>query len=255
VGIRESITVTHFRKPEYFKESGKLQIWNKTPFISDTGDINGRETYSTLVNTPSISSSNQEKHLLKRMPSLFSFRYTGTFSSRLSRRGSSIHTEVRIGDSAIATASDMPEPPLLVLFLERKAMGKNLLSFLVITMNQGTDIDPFACDCRKNLDCPTAVIRSKSGALTTHSFSTANANDWNIAIFGAHWNRNNSNSTKVELPWLQIDFKNLEEREKFGTRFKECRDIFDAKMTEYHGILTRVRSRNVRKHSGSPVFV
>lgn len=189
------------------------------------------------------------------MPSLFSSRYTKPFNSKLSRRGSSIHTEVRIGDSARATISDMPEPPLLVLFLERKAMGKNLLSFLVITMNKGTDIDPSACGCRKNPEsCPTAVIRSKSGNLRARSFSTDNANDWNMAIFGAHWNLINSHNTKTELPWLQIDFKNLEEREKFDTRFKECRHIFDGKMDEYHGLLTRVRSRNIKRRTDLPVL-
>jgi hypothetical protein len=142
--------------------------------------------------------------------------------------------------------SHMPEPPLLVLFLKRKAKDKSLLSFLVIAMNQGTDIDPSACDCRKNPDCPTAVIRSKSGDLTAHSFSTTNANDWNVAIFGAHWNPNNINRNKAEIPWLRVDFKNLEEREKFNTRFKECRDILDGKMDEYRGCMARVRSRNIQ---------
>jgi hypothetical protein len=122
-------------------------------------------------------------------------------------------------------------------------MGDKLLSFLVITMDQKTNIDPSACDCRNDPNCLAAVIRRKSGGLRAHSFSATNANDWNVAIFGAHWNRNDNN--KADLPWLRVDFKNLEERAKFGTRFKECRDLFDHKMKEYIESMTKMTIRDV----------
>jgi hypothetical protein len=142
----------------------------------------------------------------------------------------------------------MPEPPLLVLFLRREVMGNNLLSFLVITMDDGTDIDPSACDCRKNPNyCLATVIRrkSKSRGLTAHSFSAVNADDWNVAIFGAHCSRNFNDNSKTELPWLRVDFRNSEERAKFCKRFEECRDIFDAKMQDYYDRKVVATSKNI----------
>jgi len=222
------------QKLEHVQESGKLQIWNKNPFINDPADTNRRGTFSTL------SSVGQERRLSKQSSNFSLPRTKGTFSSGPSKTESSIHRQVHIGDSMIATTSHMPEPPLLVLFLER---GNKVLSFLVITMDRGTDIDPSACDCRKNSNCPAAVIKRKSGNLTAHSFSTTDANNWNVAIFGAHSNRTDKN--KAELPWLRVDFPNFEERIKFGKKYTDCRTIFDGKMNEYHSSMRRVSTRNV----------
>ena len=167
------------QKEEKLQESGKLQIWKKAPFDKNRTGVAPGETSSSAARGPVVLGGPQPSGdgLGRRgsaaTTSSISFFSRRTFGSNVSKAPSSAQTtQITIGSSSIASESHMPEPPLLVLFLERKVGGgKPPLSFLVITIDKGTKIDPSACDCRfPDSNCSAVVIKKKGGFLSARRF-------------------------------------------------------------------------------------
>ncbi|KAH0559506.1 hypothetical protein GP486_003983 [Trichoglossum hirsutum] len=233
------------------EEFGKLQIWIKPTAGNASADSvltprrdSGSGILSVAPGTPLSDRIDRRRGSAGGFSSssLLS-RITGgsTPSYELSAQTSTFS----IGKTTTASESRMPDPPLLILFLKRRVRNSETLSFLCITLDLETQIDPGGCNCRHSSNsCPTAVIRRKDrGYLSGRRFSTDDINGWNLAIMGAYSRSGQQSLESCKLPNLKIDFPSAEERSKFAKKLLKERVRYEGQLDAYMKDIRKLSSR------------
>jgi hypothetical protein len=217
-------------------EYGNLQLWQKAPFekclpmADETLPFEGRQ--SDIWNPACEPTSGSSMSL--SAPSIIS-------------NMSAAHTQqISLGSTLVGIELRQPAAPLLVLFLKQRDL--DLLSFLVIELDERTKTNPNSCDCRSSKKtCAVSVLeRSGEPLLARRFYSTGGLNGWNLAAVGQNWSPSEPGSVKVQnMYWLRIRFKNENERVKFDGNITDLVRIFRGRMTDYQKDLTMVKTTNI----------
>ncbi|KAF2004028.1 hypothetical protein P154DRAFT_617287 [Amniculicola lignicola CBS 123094] len=277
------------------EERGNIQLWQRRPFTPDSATSTQPSPIPESDLLPS-SPIERDRRLstpvpipIARRPSRFStatakeMNVTGlglmgltppksitTSPGTLLPSGTSIlssaHTKhISLGSSSSGIDIEEPTPPLLVLFLKSSSPeAPDLLSFLVIELDELTHINPTSC-CRSHKNGCTASMLERSGQplLARRYYAHTGLNSWNLAALAPSENRvtpapspsrsphpsNNpgqedSGAVVVEkMFWFRVAFSTSTERDRFNSNIGDLVKIFSSRMEDYRGDLKRIRSR------------
>ena len=224
------------RKSSDMFEYGNLQLWQKTSFEKRSSVVD--ETLSPKrqrSDTPSPTSRpTPESSLSFSAPSFIS-------------NMSAAHTQqISLGSTLVGIELRQPTPPLLVLFLKQR--DSDLLSFLVIELDERTKVNPKSCDRRSpKKTCAVSVLeRSGEPLLARRFYSTGGLNGWNLAAVGQNWSPSEPGSVQVQsMYWLRMRFSNEQERIKFNSNIKDLVTIFTGRMIDYQKDLKMVKATSI----------
>jgi hypothetical protein len=227
-------------------EYGNLQLWQKTSFEKPTEiDIKERDRRASVLSAGPASPT-----LRKSVGSSMSFSSLGTMSSA--------HAQpIAFGTAGTAFELKEPQPPLIVLFLKpNNEDADDLLSFLVVELDELTKINPLSCDCRKAPKklCTVSVIERFEGRskrpLLARRFYAQGLNSWNLSAIGEHWPEAERRSVQTqEMYWLSLTFPSDPERAKFNDNVESLVRIFTGRMNDYRKDLRRVRGTHIMAHN------
>jgi hypothetical protein len=224
------------RKSSDMFEYGNLQLWQKASFekhppVADENLPSGRQQSDTPSPaggpTPGSSMSLSAPSIISNM--------------------SAAHTQqISLGSTLVGIELRQPTPPLLVLFLKHRDL--NLLSFLIIELDERTKVNPRSCDCRSSKKtCAVSVLeRSGEPLLARRFYSTGGLNGWNLAAVGQNWSLSEPGSVQVQnMYWLRISFNNENDRVKFNSNITDLVRIFTGRMVDYQKDLKMVKTTNI----------
>ena len=144
----------------------------------------------------------------------------------------------------------IPGLPMLVLYLEPDANGKENVSFLSLlskcilirvrdddwyfSVDEKTMLKDHSCSCgRKRTNCIHSTIEKPKELVAQRVQAERDGEELNLALLGTYQKPKHSELIKG-MKWIQIHFKTHDERVKFEKMYAETKIIYKKKLAKYH---------------------